>query len=181
MRRPRLTASGIQSLLASSMRGELSDGAQRRLQWMLFFVKHDENASLTCRHFAIARSTFLRWLKRFDPRDATSLEEESRRPHAVRQPETPKEIIDLIRDIRVKSPMMGKEEIAEILQNTHNIDISSSTVGRVIARHRFFFAKTKSHQSKREFEREYAARERAETTFDDTPSDLLGLIPGVTS
>jgi transposase len=180
MRRPRLTSSGLKNILASVKRENVSDGALRRAQWLLFFAEHN-NVSLTCRHFAIARSTFLRWLKRFDPNDLQSLEEESRRPHSVRQPETDNRVIELIKEIRTTSPMMGKEQIADILKSKHRIEISSSTVGRVIARHQFFFGNTKSHQSKRCFKRTIVAQERAGSTFDDTTSDLIGLVPGVTS
>lgn len=42
----------------------LSDKAERRHKWMLYYLSHDRDAALTCRHFDICVSTFYRWLGR---------------------------------------------------------------------------------------------------------------------
>jgi transposase len=52
------------------------------------YAEH-RNARLTYRHFDISPQTFYRWKRRFDPYDLTTLEDESRRPDRVRQPQTP--------------------------------------------------------------------------------------------
>lgn len=128
---------------------ELSKAARVRLSWFLFAVEHQGNIQRTCMHFGIARSTFMRWSARFDPADPSSLEERSRRPHHVRMEETPPEVIEWIREYRVKAPKMGKQIIAQLLVQNHGVDISPSTVGRVIERHCFFFGNTKAHERKR--------------------------------
>lgn len=143
------TLRNVRHLLKRAKELELSEGAVQRLKWFLFALEHDDNASLACRHFGIARTTYVRWAERFDPRDPSSLEEESRRPIRMREPETPPHVVALIRDARVKHVLMGKEEIAEMLQREYGVRVSPSTVGRTIARHGFFFASTPAHERKR--------------------------------
>lgn len=143
------TLRNVRHLLKRAKELELSEGAVQRLKWFAFALEHGGNASLACRHFGIARTTYVRWAERFDPRDPSSLEEESRRPRRVREPETPPRVVALIRDLRLKHPLMGKEEIAALLARDHGANVSASTVGRTIARHGFFFANTPAHERKR--------------------------------
>ena len=143
------TLRNVRHLLKRAKELELSEGAVQRLKWFAFALEHGDNASLACRHFGIARTTYVRWAGRFDPRDPSSLEEESRRPRRMREPETPPHVVALIRDLRVKHVLMGKEDIAETLQREYGVRLSASTVGRVIARNGFFFAATPAHERKR--------------------------------
>ena len=140
---------GIRSLLRRAETLELSRGAIQKLKWLLFATTHGGNVSLTCRHFGISRSTFLRWAERFDPANPLTLCEQSRRPHAVRAPETDTRVIALIKSLRQKQPLLGKEHISALLHTMHGIEISPSTVGRVIARYKLFFADTAAHRNKR--------------------------------
>lgn len=140
----------VRHLLKRAKELELNDGAVQRLKWFSYALEHESNVSLTCRHFGIARSTFVRWAKRFDARDVTSLEEESRSPHTVREPEIAMHVVALIRDIRLQHPLLSKDAIAELLKRQYGVSISASSVGRTIARYGFFFAATKSHEQKRQ-------------------------------
>lgn len=128
---------------------ELTRGARQRLQWFIYAATHEGNVSLTCRYFGISRSTFLRWLERFDAAHPETLEEQSRRPHHVRESETSDEVVALIKQYRTENPLMSKEQIEQELQTTHKIALSASTIGRVIAREGFFFADTPAHRRKR--------------------------------
>lgn len=112
--------------------GTISKEAKKRLKWMDHYHKHG-NARLTCRYFGISPQTFYRWKSRFDPFDLTTLEDESRRPHKVRKPETPKEIEKRIRQLREQYPRWGKDKLAVLLAR-EGIETSASTVGRVINR-----------------------------------------------
>lgn len=143
------TLRNVRHLLKRAKELELSEGAVLRLKWFAYALEHGNNASLACRHFGIARTTYVRWAERFDPRDPSSLEEVSRRPRTVRAPETAPHVVALIRDLRVKHPLIGKEEISEILSREYGVRLSASTVGRTIARNGFFFADTKAHERKR--------------------------------
>ncbi len=143
------TLRNVRHLLKRAKELELSEGAVQRLRWFAFALEHGGNVSLTCRHFAIARTTYLRWAERFDAHDESSLEEESRRPRHVRAPETAPHVVALIRQIRESQPLLGKDAIATLLQRDYGVRVSPSTVGRTIARHGFFFASTPSHEQKR--------------------------------
>lgn len=144
-----IRAADVGRLLQRSRELELSASAVQKLKWFAFALEHNGNVSLACRHFGIARSTFMRWAERFDPRDPLSLEEESRRPHTVRSSEIDHEIVEIIRQLRMKNPVMGKVQIQQILKEKHGITLSTSTVGRVIARHNMFFGDLPSHVRKR--------------------------------
>jgi transposase-like protein len=52
-----------------------------RLQWLLHY-EQSRSASATCDHFNISRSTFYRWLHRFNPEDLQSLTDHPTRPEA---------------------------------------------------------------------------------------------------
>lgn len=187
---PTLRLQDVRRLLRSAEEHELSADAVQRLKWFQYNLLHGDNVSLTCRHFGISRSTFTRWAERFDPSDVRSLEECSRRPHTVRLPETDVRTIELIRQIRIQQPLLGKEAVTEILRTMHNVVMSSSTVGRVIKRHNLFFAQTASHTIKRSSVEDHPTNvmsvpvrpedfsDSSETDMDDP---LLALFPGITS
>jgi transposase-like protein len=139
----------VRRLLKQAVSLELSASAVQRLKWYAYALEHKHNISRTCRHFGIARSTFLRWAERFDPSNPDTLEETSRRPHTVRVPETDPQAIEHIRLLRQEFPLMGKVGIAKLLKEKFETELSVSTVGRIIARHNFFFADKPSHESKR--------------------------------
>jgi hypothetical protein len=129
--------------------GGLTEEGKVRLQWFIHFVDSGGNVETTCLAFGITPSTFRRWARRLDLRNPRSLEDRSRRPHTMREPETPHRVIALIREYRKRSPMMGKEKIAKRLESVHGVEISASTVGRIIARYAFFFANNPFHLRKR--------------------------------
>lgn len=139
----------VRRLLKQAVELELSAGAVQRLKWFLYTLEHDNNVSLACRHFGIARSTFMRWWNRFDAQNVSSLEETSRRPHAVRAPETDARTVAAIRELRMAHPTTGKVGIHTMLREIYGIEASVSTVGRVIARHKLFFGEKASHLQKR--------------------------------
>jgi transposase len=139
----------VKSFLDRSEMLELTKDARQRLLWFLYYIDHKCNVSLTCRYYGIARSTFLRWAERFDPQNPQSLEEYSRRPKVLRQPQTPLEAIAFIKEYREHEPRLSKEVIAGRLLSEHGMKISSATVGRVIQRYGFFYATSPAHESKR--------------------------------
>jgi putative transposase len=59
----------------------LSRDATARLEWMIYYESRAAgNASVTARHFGIARKTFYHWFNRFETNHLRGLEEESRAP-----------------------------------------------------------------------------------------------------
>lgn len=150
MRHLRFGRQDIDNLIDDSDSLGLSPKARERLEWFKYAVEHNDNVSETCRHFGIARSTFLRWAERFDPNRPHTLEDQSRRPHNVRQTQVAPRVIALIEKYRKQYPTMNKERICTLLKSEHDIEISPSTVGRTIQRFGLFFADTISHQRKRQ-------------------------------
>jgi len=108
--------------------GTISKDAAKRLRWMDHYAR-SQNGRQTCRYFGISAQTFYRWKNRYDPYDLTTLEEESRRPRHVRQPETPVKVIERIRELREEHPRWGRDKLAVLLKR-EGVEISGSTVGR---------------------------------------------------
>lgn len=167
-----LTPSQLQELASSDAAARLSVAARERLGWIRFFVEHSHSVSETCVHLGISRSTFHRWLERFDPNDLTSLEEKSHEPHTQRSALVPENIITLIRAYRQSHPHMGKEQIRTLLLQEHNVTVSASTVGRVIERECLYFAATPLHWKKRmhQEERQTVAVAPVQTQVYTTPT-----------
>jgi transposase InsO family protein len=122
-------ASYITSLVRQ---GTISKEAAKRLRWMDHYKRY-RNARLTCRYYGISPQTFYRWKNRYDPYDLRTLESASHRPYKVRQPETPVKVIERIQKLREQYPRWGRDKLAVLLMK-EGIEISASTVGRVINR-----------------------------------------------
>ena len=83
--------------------------------------------------FEINRSTFYRWRERYKPSRVQSLENKSRRPQRVRTKVVRNHQVERqVCQIRRKYPYFGKEKIKRILERDYGINISVSSVGRVL-------------------------------------------------
>lgn len=126
----------------------LSKEAKIRLKWVDYYHSHQNNARLTCRRFGIHHRSFYRYYDRFQKLGLKGLENLSQRPKHVRQPTTPLLHVDLVRTLRKANPEYSKYKLAVILKRDHGIELSASTVGRIISRYNLFFAtpvKPKGH------------------------------------
>lgn len=114
----------------------LSPEALRRLSWFDFYVGHNRNARLTCRHFGISPDTFYLWRRRFDPRYLKTLEDDkrTRRPKRLRTMTTPWEVIQQVIGIRKGDLEKSKYEIAEELQR-QGVILGTSTIQKIINHH----------------------------------------------
>jgi transposase len=149
MEYPLYTQREFDRLIVQAMADDLDEVVAKRLSWFAYAAAQDWNIDRTCRYFGISRSTFLRWIGRFDENDLTTLSDRSRRPHSVRMPETDPKVVALIGEIRKQWPLLGKQKVCELLEREYGIDIAPATVGRIIHRSGFFFANTESHRQKR--------------------------------
>lgn len=77
-----------------------------------------------------------KWLNRYKRYGIKGLRDRNRRPHRVRQPETPPEIEDLIITIRTKFLTWSKEKISVFMREHLQIEISPSTIYRILKRHK---------------------------------------------
>lgn len=111
---------------------ELSREARLRLKWMDHYQRTGRNASFTARHFGIARKTFWKWRKRYDPMDLTTLEERSRRPRRTRRRQWPWQLVEAVRELRERYPRWGKDKLALLLRK-EGWAVSVSKVGRILS------------------------------------------------
>jgi|GEM_PF-1917181 len=156
----------LRILLASDRAKVLSAPARKRLEWIVFFANSGLSISETCTHLGISRSTFHRWLERFEPNDLSSLEEK-----IIEHPLQPvstvaADTVELIRDYRMQFPHIGKEKLRALLLEKHNTDLSSSTIGRIMERECMYFGNTPLHWRKRL----YREREDGPAVHPETPS-----------
>ncbi|NSW75578.1 MAG: transposase, partial [Candidatus Atribacteria bacterium] len=97
---------------------------------ILDFAK-DHPVSVTCRRYGIARSTFYRWKRKYNPRNLKSLEDRSRRPKSTRKPTWTLELVEGIQKLRERYPYLGKTKLVLFLRE-EGFQVSASTVGRII-------------------------------------------------
>lgn len=109
----------------------LSPAAKRRLEWIDWYRSHGENARRTCRHFSISPDTFYRWLRRYDGRDLTRLEDGSRRPRRLRQPTWSPRLAGEVLRLREQFPRWGKDKLVILLRRA-GWQVSTSMVGRIL-------------------------------------------------
>ena len=83
--------------------------------------------------FGLSRTTLYRWRQRYDPQDLGTLEDHSRRPHRVRQPQTPWPVVERIQALREQYPRWGREKL-RVLLGREGIAVSAKTVDRVLIR-----------------------------------------------
>lgn len=144
-----LTPERLNQILTSSEATALSADAKERLHWIATYVGNGESISTTCDNLGIARSTFHRWLERFNPNDLSTLEEKSHEAVRTRSSNISDDMAALIRSYREKDPCMGKEAISALLKSEHDAEISASSVGRIIERDCLYFGHTPLHWRKR--------------------------------
>jgi putative transposase len=108
---------------------ELSREATRRLKILDYGRTH--SVSATCRHFGIARSTYYRWQKRYDPRRLSFLENRSSRPRRCRRPSWTPAQAEAVRQAREAHPRWGKDKLAVVL-GRDGVRLSVSMIGRIL-------------------------------------------------
>lgn len=111
--------------MALSMK--LSRRARLRLEWMIYYhTKAEKNASLTARHFGIARKTFYLWCNRFEETNLASLEEHSRAPIKRRTREyTPEQYVRVV-TLRKQYIRYGKVKLLMKYQQEYPEDTTLS-------------------------------------------------------
>jgi transposase InsO family protein len=127
-----LPHSAILARIADSA-DKLTTRAKQRLKILDWYNNHNRNQSLTSRHFGIDRKTLRRWIKRYSSSGINALNDKSHRPHNLRRPTTSSLIIAKIIAVRNKYPVWSKYKIKALLSQ-ENIEVSESTVGRVLKR-----------------------------------------------
>ena len=112
---------------------DLSRDARRRLAMLDWHRAHGGNVSRTARHFDYSRPTVYRWLSRFDRSRLETLEDRGSAPRRRRRPTWTTEQLRAVQAVRQTFPRWGKDKLV-ILLRRQGIALSSSMVGRILAR-----------------------------------------------
>ena len=107
--------------------------AKRRRRVIRWYEAHGGRVRLTARHFGFSPDTVSRWVRAYNEYGPSGLEQGSRRPKRVRQPETPLLTVQRIQALREEYPRWGREKL-RILLLREGISISAKGIDRVIAR-----------------------------------------------
>ena len=112
---------------------EPSPEARRRLTVIKWYEEHDRKVRLTARHFGFSPDTISRWVRAYGCYGPSGLENGSRRPQRVRQPETPPGVVQRVFALREEHPSWGREKLRVLLLE-EGIGISAKSIDRVIWR-----------------------------------------------
>ena len=130
-------------MLHSLKQYEGSKVAKQRLRIMKFYEEFGEKA--TKEAFGADRRVISRWRQRLKEGGGrlSALVPESTRPHEVRRPGVSREVVEFIREMRMKHPRLGKEKLKPLLERyckERGLSCpSESTIGNVLKRQRLFF------------------------------------------
>jgi putative transposase len=120
---------------------QLSREAKFRLRVIEHYQQITRNVSLTCRHFAVSRSYFYKWIKRYDPHRLASLENQSTRPKTVRPATYDLDFVAIIRKLRTDYPSYSAKKLAWVVLRDYGYGYSAATIGRIIQRFKLYFSK----------------------------------------
>jgi hypothetical protein len=121
---------------------KLSGIARQPLSWIIFYyTKAEQNASLTCTHFAIARSQWYYWFNRFDEDNLLTLENKPTTPKKKRQREYTSLQYERIVELRKSRISYGKEKILKLYKDKYPNDsnITSWKVQCIIQKAKIYF------------------------------------------
>ncbi len=108
--------------------GTSDRGARIRLRWIEHY-QGSQNVAATCRYFGISRTTFYRWLSRYEKFGEKGLAELTRRPHKLNY-HFPQHVRDLILQIRQERDY-GHHRMSLYLAKRHQIYISPVSIWRI--------------------------------------------------
>jgi transposase InsO family protein len=154
-------------MLSSLRKFDKSEVAQQRMKIIDFYRQYGEKA--TWQAFGADRRVVSRWKRRLANSGGviSSLIPKSTRPQQTRVPLTDKKIIDWIKEQRRTHPGIGKEKLKPDLdkycQSIGINPVSTSTIGNIIKRHKFFFQKPNYrvyHDSKSAWARKTVKRKK---------------------
>lgn len=131
----------------------VQDEARYRVKVLDFFAKHGLEATKDA--FNVSRSTIYLWKSylRLSEGRIDALNNASRAPKNKRKSKVNTNIIDYIRQIRLKWPNTGKEKIKPLLdeycRQNELQTVSESTIGRIIKKYEMFYCLRKKNKRNR--------------------------------
>lgn len=111
----------------------LSVNARLRLEWMIFYhTVAKQDATATCRHFGIPRSTFYYWFTRFDETNLKALDDGSCVPHKKRRWSPDPLVLERMLTLRKQFPHWGKVKLAAVYEKQYGQRITSWQFQRLL-------------------------------------------------
>ena len=152
-------------LLRLRGRDILSEKAQLKLEWMIFYhtVGHAD-ATVTARHFGISRKTFHKWYGRFDEKHLPSLEDVSTAPHKTRTREISFLQRERIKKLRRQHMYWGKMKLQRRYLLVYGEKISSWKIQKVIEEEKLY--PDKSKHAKQQQRRKQAQKQQKQRITD---------------
>jgi transposase InsO family protein len=106
----------------------------QRYEFLQLANKEDCNFSQLCKRFNISRPTGYKWLSRYDEKDLSSLEDQSKKPHHSKY-KTDVHIESLILDLRKQHISWGGRKLKRRLEDLGHENIpSATTIGNILKR-----------------------------------------------
>jgi len=131
-------------LLRKLGKDKLSVKAQERLEWIIFYHTLGNNrVTATAMYFGITRKTLHKYLHRFNERDLTTLEEQSRCPHSTRGWTITQEQEDNIIDLRKRNMELGKKKLKVLYKKEFGTVITTWKIEQVIRKYKLYPDKVK--------------------------------------
>ena len=112
---------------------KLTERAKYKIMVLDWHRQHNNNVSLTARHFGLGRMTMYRWIKELKHYGPVGLNEKSRRPKRLRQPTISSNTVMRIVQLREQYPAWSKYKL-KVLLARENIYVSASSIGRILKR-----------------------------------------------
>ena len=131
-------------LLRSIAKDTLSLKAQEKLGWIIFYdTIAKKNVLHTASYFGINPKTLHKWFKRFNEKNLSSLEEQSRKPKKTRGWMVTREEETNIVGLRKKNMELGKTKLKVLYKREYAKLISTWKIERVIRKHNLYPDKVK--------------------------------------
>lgn len=118
---------------SAALVNSLTERAKYKIKVLDWHKAHGSNNSLTARHFGLGRMTLYRWNRRFKHYGLIGLNENSRKPRHLRQATTSWNVVIRTVQLRKQYPAWSKYKIKTLLAR-ESIQVSASTVGRILKR-----------------------------------------------
>ena len=131
-------------LLRRLGKDNLSTSAQEKLEWIIFyFTLGNQKVTATAAYFGTTRKTLHKYLSRFDERDLTTLEEQSRCPHATRGWTITDAEETNITDLRKRNMELGKKKLKVLYRKEYKTVITTWKIEQVIRKYKLYPDKVK--------------------------------------
>ena len=137
------------SIASSSFKLDcLTNEAKQRLKIIDWYLENSKNVSLTSRRFGYHRNTISNWINRYNKKGILGLNDLPKTPFLKPRKKVSLNIVFKVVALRKQYPNFSKYKIKHILENVHSINISYSTIGRILKKKRLIDKKKSSKRRK---------------------------------